>query len=74
MEIVLSDETAKRSQRTDYLRHQGMEVKELFMQFVAEHPDIDLSCDDDFTPEQEEAWHAYSATLLAYHEAERLSE
>ena len=71
--IVPSGETRQRSQRTDYLRHQGMEVKELFMQFVAEHPDIDLSRDDDFTPEQEEAWHAYSATLLAFHESERLA-
>lgn len=67
------DEAAKRSQRTDYLRHQGMEIKELFMQFVAERPEIDLSNDDDLTPEQEEAWHHYSATLLAYHESERLA-
>ena len=71
--IISGSEAAKRSQRTDYLRHQGMEVKELFMQFVAEHPEIDLSNDDDLTPEQEEAWQAYSATLLAYHESERLA-
>lgn len=73
MEPLPGSETLQRSRRTDYLRHQGMEVKELFMQFVAERPDIDLSLDEDLTPEQEEAWHTYSATLLAFHESERLA-
>lgn len=66
MEIVPGDKILIRSQRTDILRKQAMDVKELFMQFIATRPDIDLDRDDDLTPEQEEAWRLYSATLLAY--------
>ncbi len=71
MHEILSSDTSRRSLHTDKLRKQGMEIRELFCQFLAEHPDIDMSEDMDLTLQQEQEWDAYCAPVLASHEAER---
>ncbi len=66
-----SDEARRAtSLQTDKLRKQGIERLRLFHTFLAEHPDIDLSDDMQFTPEQGAAWDSYSADMTRIHTEE----
>jgi len=53
-------------------RRHSREMGELFTRFLNAHPDVESEVDGaQMTTDQEAAWTAYSAGLLARHRAER---
>ncbi|MFI5500203.1 hypothetical protein ACIA5E_14145 [Nocardia asteroides] len=53
-------------------RQHSIEMGTLFNRFLHLHPDIESEVDNvQITPEQDAAWTAFSADLLARHQAER---
>ncbi len=53
-------------------RTHSIEMGRLFAQFTDRHPEIEFEVDDPrMTAEQDAAWTAFSADLLARHQAER---
>jgi hypothetical protein len=53
-------------------RRHSQEMGLLFARFLDAHPDVESEVNDaQMTDEQEAAWTAYSADLLARHQAER---
>ncbi len=58
--------------RIELNRRHSREMSALFAQFHEEHPDIESELDDvQMSPEQDDAWTAFSAQLLARQQAER---
>ncbi|MBX8687761.1 hypothetical protein [Mycolicibacterium porcinum] len=58
--------------RIELNRRHSREMSALFAQFHDAHPDIESEVDDaQMTPEQDAEWTAFSAALLARHQAER---
>lgn len=58
--------------RVELNRVHSREMGVLFAQFLEDHPDVESEVDGvEMTGEQEAAWTAYSAQLLARHQAER---
>lgn len=51
-------------------RRHSQEMGALFRQFVDKHPDVEFYAGE-LTEEQEAAWDAFSADLLARHDAQR---
>ncbi|WP_280301284.1 hypothetical protein [Nocardia neocaledoniensis] len=53
-------------------RTHSIEMGRLFAQFTDRYPEIEFEIDGvQMTPEQDAAWTAFSADLLARHQAER---
>jgi hypothetical protein len=53
-------------------RRHSQEMGVLFAQFLDAHPDVESEVSDaQMTDEQDSAWTAFSAELLARHQAER---
>jgi hypothetical protein len=60
--------------RIELNREQSREMGLLFRQFVDAHPDVESEVNGaQMTAAQEDAWTAYSAELLARHQAQRSS-
>jgi hypothetical protein len=60
------------SRRIELNRRHSREMGLLFTQFLDMHPDVESEVDGaQMTAQQEAAWTAYSAELLARHRAER---
>jgi hypothetical protein len=58
--------------RIELNRTHSREMGLLFSQFLDAHPDVESEVDgEQMTAEQEKAWAAFSAQLLARHQAER---
>ncbi|WKG03113.1 hypothetical protein [Mycolicibacterium sp. HK-90] len=58
--------------RIELNRKHSREMGALFNQFLELHPDIESEVTNaQMTPEQDAAWTAFSAKLLARHQAER---
>jgi hypothetical protein len=58
--------------RIELTRRQSREMGLLFAEFQDAHPDVESEVDgEQMTADQEAAWKAYSAELLARHRAER---
>jgi hypothetical protein len=58
--------------RIELNRKQSREMGAVFATFLESHPDIESEVHGaQMTPEQEAAWTAFSADLLARHQAER---
>lgn len=58
--------------RIELNRKQSREMGAVFAAFLESHPDIESEVHGaQMTPEQEAAWTAFSADLLARHQAER---
>jgi hypothetical protein len=58
--------------RIELNRTHSREMGLLFSQFLDAHPDVESEVDgEQMTAEQEKAWTAFSAQLLARHQAER---
>lgn len=58
--------------RIELNRRHSREMGLLFAQFLDAHPDVESEVSGaQMTPEQEAAWTAFSAELLARHQAER---
>ncbi|CDP87929.1 MULTISPECIES: hypothetical protein [Mycolicibacterium] len=58
--------------RIELNRRHSREMGALFSRFLDEHPDVESEVGDgQMTPEQDSAWAAYSAELLARQQAER---
>lgn len=53
-------------------RKHSQEMGLLFSSFLEQHPDVESEVHDaQMTPEQDDAWTAYSADLFRRHQAER---
>jgi hypothetical protein len=58
--------------RIELNRRHSREMGLLFTEFLDAHPDVESEVDgEQMTADQEAAWKAYSAELLARHQAER---
>jgi hypothetical protein len=58
--------------RIELNRKHSREMGALFARFMDAHPDVESELNgEQMTVEQEAAWSAYSAELLARHQAER---
>ena len=58
--------------RVELNRVHSIQMGLLFEQFLAAHPEVEPVVEEaTMTPEQEAAWTAFSADLLARHQAER---
>jgi hypothetical protein len=56
--------------RRELSRRHSQEMGALFRQFIDLHPDVEFYVGE-LTDEQDAAWDAFSAELLARHDAER---
>lgn len=57
--------------RIELNRRHSQEMGLLFAEFLETHPDIDAELSDAMTDDEDAAWTAFSAQLLARHQAER---
>jgi hypothetical protein len=58
--------------RIELNRRHSREMGLLFRQFLDAHPDVESEVDgEQMTPEQDDAWTAFSAELFHRHQAER---